>query len=266
MLFLHRTPYKAVVPVGPEPRSIAAAAWSCWRRRPRSRNVTGCGATAAPDPPLCTPCPLLGRTTESAPIQTDLCDWPRLAYQGLAVGGRLGAVSPSCRSALGVPLCPRVGGRCSFPGPQAGRGRRTGLMLGAFHPCQHRPPGYDPGGLGGGHAPGWLGGVWGAVPQLTRRQDSTRAGGRPGGTAAAERTRSPRRARPGRGGHAFGPSWEPSTGQENPASVGWLPSGPSGYFAAAQSGFAQPAHLDQPVGTVRTRRPTAARAPQPLSW
>jgi hypothetical protein len=153
MLFLHRSPYMAVVPVGPEPRSIAAAAWSCWRRRPRSRNVTGCGATAAPDPPLCTPCPLLGRTTESAPIQTDLCDWPRLAYQGLAVGGRLGAVSPSCRSALGVPLCPRVGGRCSFPGPQAGRGRRTGLMLGAFHPCQHRPPGYDPGGLGGGQWP-----------------------------------------------------------------------------------------------------------------
>jgi hypothetical protein len=26
-------------------------------------------------------------------------------------------------------------------------------MLGAFHPCQHRPPGYDPGGLGGGQWP-----------------------------------------------------------------------------------------------------------------
>jgi len=40
--------FMAAVPVGPEPRSIMAAAWSCWRRRPRSRNVTGCGATAAP--------------------------------------------------------------------------------------------------------------------------------------------------------------------------------------------------------------------------
>ena len=44
--------FMAAVPVGPEPRSIAAAVWSCWRRRPRSRNVTGRGATAAPDPPF----------------------------------------------------------------------------------------------------------------------------------------------------------------------------------------------------------------------
>jgi hypothetical protein len=43
--------FMAAVPVGPEPQSIAAAVWSCWRRRPRSRNVTGRGATAAPDPP-----------------------------------------------------------------------------------------------------------------------------------------------------------------------------------------------------------------------
>ena len=41
----------------------------------------------------------------------------------------------------------------SSPGLRAGRGRRTGLMLGAFHPCQHRPLGHDPGDLGGGQRP-----------------------------------------------------------------------------------------------------------------
>ena len=44
-------------------------------------------------------------------------------------------------------------GAWSSPGLRAGRGRRTGLMLGAFHPCQHRPLGHDPGDLGGGQRP-----------------------------------------------------------------------------------------------------------------
>jgi hypothetical protein len=68
-------------------------------------------------------------------------------------------------------------------------------------------------------APGWLGGVWGAVPQLTRRQDRTRAGGRPGGTAAAERPGHRVERDQAAVGMLSGPHGSYPLMQENPASV-----------------------------------------------
>jgi hypothetical protein len=56
--------FMAAVPVGPEPRSIAGGRLegSCWRRRPRSRNVTGCGVTLRLRTPLRADAALAGVT------------------------------------------------------------------------------------------------------------------------------------------------------------------------------------------------------------
>ncbi len=84
----------------------------------------------------------------------DLCDCSWLACQGLAFGGATG------RGIARLPECAWLSttsqtrpAAWSWPGSRAGRGRRTGLMLSAFHACRHRPPGHDPGDLGGEQRP-----------------------------------------------------------------------------------------------------------------
>jgi hypothetical protein len=77
---------------------------------------------------------------------------PATANVQIESGRRPSATSARGRNGQTLPVAV-LAAASSSPWLRAGRGRRTGLMLSAFRPCQHRPSGQDPGGLGGGHWP-----------------------------------------------------------------------------------------------------------------